>query len=127
MRRTSAAFLILTGGLAAMGPLPAAGEDVMTAGDLQGLCHASDTTSRNVCRVYLLGVTEGIALGIDIGHGQGAPACLPAGVSGDDLQARLRERLDADLSQTADAAQAPAARVIARLMAKAYPCRPLGR
>ncbi|MBV8784887.1 MAG: hypothetical protein JOZ67_11925 [Gammaproteobacteria bacterium] len=101
--------------------------DVMSAADLRDICHSSDTTSRNVCRVYLLGVTEGITLGIEIGRGHGAPACLPEAVSGDALQAKLRERLDAHLERSPGDAQEPAARLIAHLMARAYPCRPIGR
>lgn len=119
-----AGSLLLSASLAAA-PLRAA--DVMSAADLQEICHSSDTTSRNVCRVYLLGVSEGLALGIEIGHGHGAPVCLAEGVSGEALQERLREHLDAHLARSPGDGAEPAARLIAHLMARAYPCRPIGR
>ena len=35
-----------------------ADDNAMTAGDLQQLCLGSDTTSKNVCRIYILGVVQ---------------------------------------------------------------------
>jgi len=34
-------------------------EAAMTAADLKELCSGSDHVSRNVCRIYILGLTEG--------------------------------------------------------------------
>ena len=55
--------------------LPAqGGEAAMTAGDLKELCSGSDHVSRNVCRSYILGVTEGISQGLSIAAGKGTRA-----------------------------------------------------
>src|ERR1700685_2682343 len=54
-------------------------EQVMSAGDLQQLCAGTDHVSVNVCRVYILGVTEGITLGMNIAAGKtaGSRPCVP--------------------------------------------------
>ena len=39
----------------------AAAPQVMSAGDLQQLCAGADHVSVNVCRVYILGVAQGVA------------------------------------------------------------------
>lgn len=119
--------IVLLGALSqAAGADPA--QPVMTAGDLQQLCLASDTTSRNVCRVYILGVTQGMSLGLDIGNGNstlGRP-CVPASLSGDSLAESVKARIDRSLAAAPKDRDTDAARFIAALAAKAYPCHKTG-
>ena len=70
-------------------------QPVMTAGELQQLCLASDTTSKNVCRVYILGVTQGMALGLEIADGKGPlkRPCVPATLSGESLAESVKARM----------------------------------
>lgn len=100
-------------------------EPVMSAGDLQQLCTGTDHVSVNVCRVYILGVTEGITLGMSIASGKppAARACVPEDISGDALELAVKKKLDA-LSSPADQA-ADASRFIGAALAAAYPCRKL--
>ena len=98
-------------------------EAVMSAGDLQQLCAGTDHVSVNVCRVYILGVTEGISLGISIAAGKapGARACVPGDISGDALQLTVKKKLEA-LSSPADQGT-DASRFISAALAAAYPCQ----
>src|ERR1700751_3446530 len=84
-------------------------EAAMTAADLKELGSGSDHVSRNVCRIYILGVTEGISQGLSIAAGKGTKACIPEGVSAGRLEKSIKSRLDEDLARspargTADAA-----------------------
>jgi hypothetical protein len=100
-------------------------QPVMTAGELQQVCLASDTTSRNVCRVYILGVTQGMAIGLDIADGKGAGSrpCVPAALSGESLAESVKARIDRSLAASPKEKDVDAARFIATLAANAYPCR----
>ncbi len=103
-------------------------QPVMTAGELQQRCLASDTTSKNVCRVYILGVTQGMALGLDIADGKstlGRP-CVPATVSGDSLAESVKVRIDRSLAASPKERDTDAARFIAALASNAYPCHKSG-
>src|ERR1700683_4206291 len=104
-------------------PAAAADEDVMTAGDLQQLCAGTDHVSVNVCRVYILGVTEGINLGMKIADGKtsGGRPCVPRGMSGDTLEQTVKKKLDA-LASAADR-NADAAQLIGTELAAAFPCQ----
>jgi hypothetical protein len=99
-----------------------AGEAAMTAGDLQELCAGSDHVSRNVCRIYILGVTEGVAQGLSIAGGKGSRPCIPEGVSAEQLEATVKARLGEELSHTPTRSTADAAVFLASTLAQAFPC-----
>ena len=119
--RTPAPCLIL-GLLLAQGA--AAAPQVMSAGDLQQLCAGADHVSVNVCRVYILGVAQGIALGLNIADGKtkGARACLPDGVSAEQLEETLKQRLEKNLAASPAHAEQDAALVLASVLANTFPC-----
>lgn len=100
-------------------------QPVMTAGELQQLCLASDTTSRNVCRVYILGVTQGLAIGLDIADGKGGlnRPCVPSSLSGESLADSVKARIDRFLASSPKDKDLDAARFVAALAATTYPCR----
>ncbi|HEX4388184.1 MAG TPA: Rap1a/Tai family immunity protein [Steroidobacteraceae bacterium] len=101
----------------------AADEDnAITAGDLQQLCRGTDTTSKNVCRVFIVGVVQGIRLGLSIADQHGARACVPGTMSAEGLESAVKTQLDERLqSKPADEQQA-AANVIGRIVVRAFPC-----
>jgi hypothetical protein len=101
-------------------------EAAMTAGDLKELCSGSDHVSRNVCRIYILGVTEGISQGLSIAAGKGAKACIPEGVSAERLEKTVKARLDADLSRSPARSNADAASFLSSALAEAFPCSAAG-
>ena len=101
-------------------------EAAMTAGDLKELCSGSDHVSRNVCRIYILGITEGISQGLSIAAGKGAKACIPEGVSAERLEKTVKARLDADLSRSPARSGADAASFLSSALAEAFPCSASG-
>ena len=98
------------------------GEAAMTAGDLKELCSGSDHVSRNVCRIYILGVTEGIAQGMSMASGKAPKPCIPDGVSAERLEQTIKSRLEADLSSSPARSAADAASFLAAALAEAFPC-----
>ena len=99
-----------------------AAEAAMTAGDLKELCAGSDHVSRNVCRIYILGVTEGIAQGLTIAAGKGSKPCIPAGVSAEQLEETVKSRLAKELSVSPARGTTDAAPFLASTLAEAFPC-----
>ena len=97
-------------------------EPAMTASDLGQLCGGTDHVSVNACRVYILGVTQGIAVGIRMASGKSdaSRACVPAGISADELEAALKKKLAA---LDAETGQHDAAGFIGAALAAAFPCK----
>lgn len=96
-------------------------EPAMTAGDLAQLCSGSDHVSVNACRIYILGVTQGIAVGMRMAaaHSRESQACVPPEISAEDLEARLKKKLAA---LDPGSGQRDAAGFIGAALAAAYPC-----
>jgi len=119
MKTILTALCVAAGTLA----LPAhAGGAAMTAGDLQELCAGSDHVSHNVCRIYILGVTEGIAQGLSIAGGKGSRPCIPDGVSAEQLEETVKSRLGEELSHAPARGTSDAAAFLANTLAQAFPC-----
>ena len=81
-------------------------QPAMTAGDLAQLCVGTDHVSVNACRIYILGVTQGIAVGMRMAGDKSSRPCVPPGVSAEELEASLKQKLAAldSNSQQRDAA-----------------------
>lgn len=96
-------------------------QPAMTAGDLAQLCSGSDHVSVNACRIYMLGVTQGIAVGIHLAAAPGAASrpCVPPGISAEELEASLKKELAA---LDADSAQRDAAGFLGAALAARFPC-----
>lgn len=96
-------------------------EPAMTTGDLAQLCNGTDHVSRNACRIYMLGVTQGIGVGLHIAARgkEAARPCVRPGIAAEDLEALLKQRLDA-----LDAAgrERDAAGFIGEALTAAFPC-----
>jgi hypothetical protein len=110
---TTAAALALT---AAAPEQPA-----MSAGDLAQLCNGSDHVSVNACRIYILGVTQGIAVGIRLAAARSPVSrpCVPPGISAEELEATLKKKLAA---LDSDSEQHDAAGFIGAALGAAFPC-----
>ncbi len=109
----SATFVIWSGTAGAAEP------GVMSAADLQQLCMGSDTTSRNVCRVYILGVVQGINVGLNM---RGKRPCVPASIAAEDLERSIKTKLAADLAAVPDDGTRDASGIIGGIVARTYPC-----
>lgn len=118
--RTTATMVAGAAALALTAAAP--GQPAMTAGDLAQLCVGSDHVSVNACRIYILGVTQGIAVGAAMAaaHNLQSRACVPPEISAEDLETRLKKKLAA---LDAESAQHDAAGFIGAALAAAFPCR----
>jgi hypothetical protein len=107
-----------------LGTASAAEENAMTAGDLQELCSGTDHVSKNACRIYILGIAQGIAVGLQIADGKstGGRPCVPESVSGDALEQKVKTKLGEDLAATPANRNLDASGFIARVLTGAYPC-----
>ena len=96
-------------------------EPAMTAGDLAALCTGTDHVSVNACRIYILGVTQGIKVGMRMAAGKSAAnrSCVPAGISAEELEASLKKKLAA---LDATSGQRDAAGFIAAALAAEFQC-----
>ncbi len=96
-------------------------QPAMTAGDLAQLCTGSDHVSVNACRIYILGVTQGIAVGIRMAAAAspGSRPCVPPGISAEELEATVKKRLAA---LDSDSEQRDAAGFIGAALDTAFPC-----
>jgi Rap1a immunity proteins len=112
------AALAITGMLLTSGAA-AADENAMTAGDLQQLCLGSDTTSKNVCRIYILGVVQGIEVGLNM---RGRRPCVPATTSAESLQQTIKSKLDEDLTAVPSDKNLVASGIIGGIVARTFPC-----
>jgi hypothetical protein len=95
----------------------------MSADDLQQLCAGTDHVSENACRIYILGVTQGVRVGISLAQHGGARPCVPAGMSAEELQNFVKTRLTQRLAAAPADRSLDASRFIATVLASAYPCK----
>lgn len=116
--RSIAVALTVTGALLATAASPE--QPAMTAGDLGQLCTGTDHVSRNACRIYILGVTQGITLGMSIADGKGGRPCVPAGLSAEALEKTVQKRL-AEMSSAAERDR-DASGFIGAVLGSAFPC-----
>jgi len=121
--RSVATALAYVLALACLPANPAAAQPAMTAADLAQLCAGEDHVSRNACRVYILGVTQGIAVGLELAGGESGQRrpCVPAGISAETLERTVRARL-AGLGTSAER-EREAASFIGAVVSAAFPCK----
>jgi hypothetical protein len=100
-------------------------DPAMTADDLQQLCTGTDHVSRNACRIYILGVTQGIAVGLKVADGKstGGRPCVPANISAETLEQTVKKKLDQDLSRSPDHKSRDAAAFVGQVLQSAYSCK----
>jgi hypothetical protein len=126
LRLPSLAFGLLCAlGASAAPPAPPA-MNTVTAGDLAAFCVGSDHVSQNVCRIYILGVTQGVVLGLGNAPVTPAHPCVPADISAETLEEAVKARIEAELQAHPAAAAQDGARFIVAMLGKAYPCAKAG-
>jgi Rap1a immunity proteins len=116
-----AAGLVCASAALAAPPVPPAANTV-NAGDLAEFCVGSDHVSQNVCRIYILGVTQGVVLGLGAGRGAPARLCVPADITAEILEQAVKARLAAALQAHPEARDEDGARFIVAMLGRAYPC-----
>ena len=97
----------------------------MTAGDLQEICIASDAGSKLACRFYILGITQGIDLGMSIADGktQGGRPCVPENASASALELAVKMKLGQDLMVFPNDRKLDASGLVGAILIRTFPCR----
>jgi hypothetical protein len=120
--RAAALVLVLVG--AVLTTMTSSAEPAMTAGDLQQLCAGTDHVSVNACRIYILGVTQGITVGMNMAGGKvrAAHPCVPPGVSAEELEQKIKAKLDQRLSASPADQSLDAAGFIGTVLTDTFRC-----
>jgi|HubBroStandDraft_1064217.scaffolds.fasta_scaffold02918_7 hypothetical protein len=119
----AAAFVFVVAG-AVLASMTSSAEPAMTAGDLQQLCAGTDHVSVNACRIYILGVTQGITVGMNMAGGKGRTArpCVPPRVSAQELEQTVKAKLDQRLSASSADQNLDAAGFIGTVLTDTFRC-----
>ena len=115
---TSLCVLLISAGVLAA-------DGAMTAGDLQQICLGSDAESKAACRFYVLGITQGIDLGMNIADGKtrGGRPCVPENTSGSALELAVKMKMGQDLMVFPDDRKLDASGFVGAIIVKTFPCR----
>src|SRR5271167_4004943 len=99
--------------------------NAMTAGDLQQICLGSDAESKSACRFYILGIAQGIDLGMNIADGkaQSDRLCVPANTSGSVLELAVKMKMGQDLMIFPDDRKLEASGFVGAMLTATFPCR----
>ena len=97
----------------------------MTADDLQKICIGSDSQSKAACKFYILGIAQGLDLGMDIADGktQGGRPCLPDNVSASALEMAVKIKMGQDLMVYPDDRKLDASGVVGASLIKTFQCK----
>ena len=97
----------------------------MTGGDLQDICTASSADSKAACRFYILGITQGLSMGMNIADGKtkGGRPCIPDDTSGSTLELTVKMKLGQDLMVFPDDKKLDASGLIGAILVNTFPCR----
>ena len=97
----------------------------MTAEDLREICVGASAESKASCRFYLLGITQGISMGMAIADGktQGGRPCLPDDLSSSAIELTVKMKLGQDLMVYPDDQRLDASGVVAAILVSTFPCR----
>ena len=97
----------------------------MTADDLQAMCVRADTGSNMACKFYILGMTQGVSLGMDIADKKtrGGRPCIPDGMTGSALELAIRVKMGHDLRLFPDDGKQDAAGLVGAILVNTFPCQ----
>ena len=100
-------------------------DTAMTAGDLQQICLGSNAESKAACRFYILGITQGIEMGLSIADGKtrGGRPCVPENISGSALELAVKMKMGEDLMVFPDDRNLDASGFVGAIIVNTFPCR----
>ena len=100
-------------------------ETAMTAGDLQQICIGSSAESKAACQFYLLGITQGISMGMSIAEGktQGGCPCVPENLSASAIELAIKIKMGQDLMVFPDDRKLDASGFVGAILVSTFPCR----
>ena len=126
MMKIRAEVLLLMIGMLVCAQSHSASAREMTAGDLQQICSSQDSEADISCRLYILGIAEGITIGMSMADGKvvtGRP-CIPDTISDSKLETLVKAQLGADLMVNPGDRSLPASSFIGAVIGTSFACRP---
>lgn len=98
---------------------------VMTGADLQEICTNPTAESKAACRFYILGITQGVSLGMSIADGktEGRHPCIPDNISGSALELAVKMKLSQDLTVYPEDKKLEAPSLIGAILVNTFPCQ----
>ena len=102
-----------------------ASAEAMTAGDLRDICTGASAESKAACRFYLLGIEQGVSMGMAIADGktQGGRPCVPENLSASAIELAVKMKLGQDLMVFPDDQKLDASGLVAAILVSTFPCR----
>jgi hypothetical protein len=97
----------------------------MTVGDLKTICTEADAVSTTACRIYILGVAQGIGIGLAMADGkaEGKRLCLPDDMPSSTLVFAVKEFLGKDLMFYPKDKDLDASGFVGGALTAQWPCR----
>lgn len=92
--------LLLAGADVVADAAPPSGPHSMTAGELLDFCTSSDQVSKTLCSAYILGLSQGVSVGMAIADGktQAGRPCIPDDASEAALELLVRAQMGQDFA-----------------------------
>jgi len=96
----------------------------MTAGDLQQLCSSQKLDLDSACRFYIMGIVQGITIGMGMADGQvGGKPCIPDDLPMTKLETVVKAQLGADLMVNPQDKELPASSLVGAAIATTFKCQ----
>ena len=104
--------------------LPSFADSAMTAGELQKICYEPSNSSKASCRFYILGITQGLSLGLSIADSRNnrSRVCLPDDVPASKLEQVVKLNIAKLLANFPADRELDASGTVVAVLAKQYPC-----
>src|SRR6185312_3292385 len=119
-------FCVVMFSLAAMTCMrsQAANAKEMTASDLQQVCSSQNPDVDAPCRFYIMGILQGVTIGIAMADGQvtGGRPCIPDNVQDTTLERVVKAKLGADLMVYPQDRNMPASSFVGGVIANVFAC-----
>ena len=96
----------------------------MTAGDLQQICSSKNPDVDAPCRFYIMGIVQGITIGLGMADGKvavGRP-CIPDDLPDSKLETLVKAKLGADLMVNPEDKDLPAAGFVGAVIGTTFRC-----
>jgi len=100
---------------------PARGAEIMTVGDLQEFCTASDDGSKSACRFFIFGVAQGLCLAAGT-LGDKTHYCIPDDLSAAAMELAVKLAIGQDLMVFPKDRNLEASGFVGAALIKAFPC-----
>lgn len=123
MQKLALSLLLALGAFAAVQSSPVSAKE-MTAGDLQQICSSQDRDLDAPCRFYIMGIVQGITIGLGMADGKvalGRP-CIPDDLQDSKLETLVKAKLGANLMVNPGDKELPASSFVGAVIATTFQC-----